>query len=226
MYVGNVGIYSPPLYFSLKFTFVYVIRPEALATLLSRQTDFFHMGNEVRIEIDSSVGDERVLLLASDAKVEVGNGDQRGNSEEPRPDQKEEEEEAKNNKEEEKEQIIMDTKLHQNEAEAENKIVQTEEEVKKINEEEELMDNNISRRDPVIGTEEEGGRLAKSPLPPAARKLLCLVAVIVGLVVTWYSRKVQRKRRGWHKKIDATFSPAWYTTPQGWALPGPVGHED
>jgi hypothetical protein len=183
--------------------FVSIKRPEAFASLLERQADYFQFGNEEHAEIDPSGGDERVLL-GSDAKGEVGNEDQQDNAEK--------------------------TRVDQNEEGANNNEKAAEEEKKG----EQKMDKDVSRKYPVIATEEErgkvGGRVAgkvvESPLvPPAARKLLLFVAVLLGLVVSWYARKVQRKRSGWHKKIDATLSLPWYTTLlQGRARPDPVGH--
>jgi hypothetical protein len=194
-------------FFSLSHFLRYVClkRPEALAALLARQTDFFERPvlfatpeKEELTKIDSSGGDERVLLV-SDVKREVGNDDQKDNIEETRVDQKEEG--ANNN----------------NEAED-----------KKEEEEEEQIASDISRKYPVIGTEEKDGefgeKVLEPPLPPVARKLLLFVVVVVGLVTTWYSRKVQRKRSGWHKKIDATLTLAWFTKRQGRARPGPVGN--
>jgi hypothetical protein len=189
---------------SLLCLYVCIKRPEALAALLARQTDFFARPDlfatpekEELTNIDSSGGDERVLL-ASDAKEEVGHDDQKDNIVETRVDQKEEG--ANNNKE----------------AEAEKE------------KEEEQIANDISRKYPVIGAEEEGGevgdKVVEPPLPPVARKLLLFVVVVVGLVATWYLRKVQRKRSGWHKKIDATLSLAWFTNRQGRARPGSVGN--
>jgi hypothetical protein len=193
--------------------YVYCIkRPKALAALLERQTDFFQRPDlfatpkkeegffvtpekEERMEVDSSGGDERVLL-ASDVKGEAGKDDQKDNIEETRVDKKEEgannNKEAKEGKEEEQQQIV----------------------------------SNVSPKDPIIGTEEEGGEVGDKvvepplPPPPVARKLLLSAVVFVGLLATWYARKVQRKRSGWHKKIDATLSLAWFSNRQGRARPG------
>jgi hypothetical protein len=176
-------------------------RPEALAALLARQTalfqrpDFFPAAKEELTEIGSTGGDERVLL-ASDVKVEVGNEDQKENIEEKKVDQNEEG--ANNNIEagEEKEEIV----------------------------------NDVTRKYPVIGTEEEDGGVGDKiaepalPPPPVARKVLLFVVVVLGLIATWYARKLQRKRSGWHKKMDATLSLAWYTTRQGLPRTGPVSH--
>jgi hypothetical protein len=162
VYVGNDGIDSPPLFFSLYcMFFVCIKRPEALASLWKREGEFFGEKEEEH----SSGGDERVLLT-SDTKGEVGNDYQKDNTEE--------------------------TRLDDNEEEANNS--------KKM--EEEQMDNDDSRKYPVIGTEEKGDEVAESPLPPAARDLLLFVAVVLVLVAGWYARKVQRKRSGWHKKIE------------------------
>jgi hypothetical protein len=201
--------------------FVCIERPEALASLLNRQTDFFQMIEEEHSEIDSSGGDERVLL-ASDTKGEGDNGDQKKNVEVTRLDQHEEE--ANNSKkaeekkvEEAKEEAQMDNNVRKNPASSGI---------------EEEGDKAAESPFPPIGTEEEGDKAAESPLPPADPEFLLLVAfvlgmvtVVLGLVAGWYALKVQHKRSGWHKKIDATLSLAWYSKPsQGRARPGPVGH--
>jgi signal recognition particle GTPase len=83
------------------------------------------------------------------------------------------------------------------------------------NEEEEEFDDDVSRKDPFYGSEEATDAEAaeppvppaateatEPPVPPAATELLLFVAVIVGLVIAWCARKIQRKRSGLHKKID------------------------
>jgi hypothetical protein len=214
-------VFALRLSFSLYcFIFVCIERPEALASLLNRQSDFFQMMEEEHSDIDPSGGDERVLL-AADTKGEGGNDGQ-------------------------KENVEM-TRLDQNEEEA-NDNKKTEEEKDEEKKEKEQMDNDVSQKYPVIGTEEqgdkaaespfppigtaeEGNKAAESPLPPADPELLLLVAVVLGmvtvvlgLVAVWYAIKVQHKRSGWHKKIDATLSLSWYKPSQGPSRPGPLGH--
>jgi hypothetical protein len=184
---------------------VCIERPEALAALLARQLDLFQGAalfatpeKEEDLFATPEKEERMEALLASDVKGEVGNADQKDNNEETRVVQKEEGASINKEAEEEKE------------------------------EEEEQFANDVSRKYPVIGTEEEDGevgeKILKPPLPPVASKLLLFVAVVVGLVASWYARKVQRKRSGWHKKIDATLSLAWFTNRQGRARPSPVGH--
>jgi hypothetical protein len=51
-------------------------------------------------------------------------------------------------------------------------------------------------------TKEDDVKAARFLVSPASVGLLLFIAVIVGLVVTWYARKLQRKRSGLHKKLD------------------------
>jgi hypothetical protein len=74
------------------------------------------------------------------------------------------------------------------------------------NEEEEETDDDVSRKDSFYDTKKDGDKVADSHLPPrlppATAGLLLFIAVLVGLVVTWYTRKVQQRRSGLRKKLD------------------------
>jgi hypothetical protein len=65
------------------------------------------------------------------------------------------------------------------------------------NEVEEEMDDDVSRKDSSYDTEQDDGNLADSTVE---RLLFIAVnASFVGFVMTWYARKLQRKRSGFHK---------------------------
>lgn len=66
----------------------------------------------------------------------------------------------------------------------------------------EKLDDDIGRKDSFYNTEEDGDKVADSRLSPAIVGLLLLIVVMVGLAVTWYSRKIQRRRSGLRKKLD------------------------
>jgi hypothetical protein len=63
------------------------------------------------------------------------------------------------------------------------------------NEVEEEMDDDVSRKDSLYDTEQDDGKVSHS-----AVEMLLFIAVNAGFVVTWYARKLQRKRSGFHKK--------------------------
>jgi hypothetical protein len=69
-------------------------------------------------------------------------------------------------------------------------------------EEEKEMDDDVGRKDSFYGTEEDDVKVTHFLLSPASVGILLFIAVIVGLVVTWYTRKVQRNRSGLRKKLD------------------------
>jgi hypothetical protein len=61
----------------------------------------------------------------------------------------------------------------------------------------EEMDDDVSRKDTLFDTEQDDGKVAHS-----AVEILLFIAVnagFVAFVVTWYVRKLQRKRSGSHK---------------------------
>jgi hypothetical protein len=62
------------------------------------------------------------------------------------------------------------------------------------NEVEEEMDDDVSRNDSLYDTEQDVGKVAHS-----AVEMLLFIVVNAGLLVTWYARKLQRKRSGFHK---------------------------
>jgi hypothetical protein len=68
--------------------------------------------------------------------------------------------------------------------------------------EEAILDDDVSRKDSFYDNEEDGDKVAESRLPPATVGILLFIGVIVGLVVTWYTRKRQRRRSGLRKKLD------------------------
>jgi hypothetical protein len=69
---------------------------------------------------------------------------------------------------------------------------------------EEEMDDDVSRKDSFYDFEKNDGKqkVTHFLFSPATVGLLLFIAVIVGLAVTWYARKVQQKRSGLHKKLD------------------------
>jgi hypothetical protein len=174
--------------------FVFVGRPDPTPLLLRRQREVFRIAKG---EIDAAPR----LLGAPSTKDEVGDEEEEDNSE--------------------------DAKLEEMDGNDENS-----EDVNADgnNEEEEEMDDDVSRRDSFYDTKEDGdkvadsrlppvtvgnkvadsrlppvtvgNKVADSRLPPATAGLLLLIFVLVGLVVTWYTRKVQRRRSGLRKKID------------------------
>jgi hypothetical protein len=70
------------------------------------------------------------------------------------------------------------------------------------NSEDVKLDDDVGRKDSFYNTEEDGDKVADSRLRPAIVGLVLFIVVMVGLAVTWYSRKVQRRRSGLRKKLD------------------------
>jgi hypothetical protein len=71
-----------------------------------------------------------------------------------------------------------------------------------LNSEDVKLDDDVGRKGSFYITEEAGDKVADSRLPSAIVGLLLFIVVMVGLTVTWYSRKVQRRRSGLRKKLD------------------------
>jgi hypothetical protein len=71
-----------------------------------------------------------------------------------------------------------------------------------VNSEDVKVDDDVGQKDSFYNTEEAGDKVADSRLPSAIVGLLLFIVVMVGLTVTWYSRKVQRRRSGLRKKLD------------------------
>jgi hypothetical protein len=141
---------------------------------LDEQRDFF---NEKKVEVEAA---RRLLVPAT--KQEVGNENQQDNPEEARLDVQNETEERHGN--EEKEANSKEARLDVH------------------NETKEEMDDDVSRKDSFYDAKEDDVTVAHPPLSPASVGLLLLIAAIVGLAVTWYTRKLQRKRSGLRKKLD------------------------
>jgi hypothetical protein len=77
------------------------------------------------------------------------------------------------------------------------------------NEENYGLDDDVSRKDSFYdtpSTEENDDKVARFLLPRANIELFLFIGVIVGLGVTWYLSKLQRKRTGLHKKLDVAAS--------------------
>jgi hypothetical protein len=64
------------------------------------------------------------------------------------------------------------------------------------------LDDDVTRKDSFYNTEKDGNRIADSRSPPATVGFLLFIVFMVGLAVTWYSRKMQRRRSGLRKKLD------------------------
>lgn len=126
--------------------------------------------NEKKVEVEAAQ-----RFLVPDKKLEGGNENREDNFEEAR----------------------LDVESELVEAMAGNEEKETNaEEVH--NEMEEEMDDDVSRQDSLYDTEDANGKVAHS-----AVEILLFVAVnlgFVGLGVTWYARRLQRKRSGFHKK--------------------------
>ena len=169
-------------------------RPEASADFLDQQRDFF---DEKKVEVEAA----RRFLVVPDTNQEVGNEIQYDNYGEARLDVESEfGEEMDGN--DEKEAYPEESRLE----------VQIEVE--------EEMDDDVSRKDSFYDFEETGGKekVPDFPRSPATVGLLLFIAVIVGLVVTWYARKLQQKRSGLHKKLDmaAPYVPVGAELRHGW----------
>lgn len=186
---------------------------------MAKQRAFF---NEMKFEVERA---QRLLLPvtiqevevkkqednANQARVEVSNEtgkeidgyeENAANSEESRVDvQNETEEKIDGNEEREikSEESRVDVQYETEERinGDEEKGVHLEEARSDVqNETTDGMDDDVSRKDTFYYTKEDGSTASVELF------LLCFIAVIVGLVVTWYLNKVQRKRSGLHKKLD------------------------
>jgi hypothetical protein len=71
-----------------------------------------------------------------------------------------------------------------------------------VNSEDVKLDDDVGRKDSFYSTGEDSKKIADSRLPPAIVGLFLFIVVMVGLTVTWYSRKVKRRRSGLRKKLD------------------------
>jgi hypothetical protein len=179
--------------FLLYLTYVCLLacigRPKHSAWLTSKQRTFF---NEKKIEVEAA---QRLLLPAT--TQEVGDEAPEDNSEEARvdvPNETEEEMDGNEEKAANSEEARVDV---QNEVEDkwdgnEEKAANTKE--AKLDEQSETMDDDVSRKDSLYDTKADDNT--------ASVQLLLLIGVIVGLAVTWYLSKLERKRSGLHKKLD------------------------
>jgi hypothetical protein len=164
-------------------------RPEASISLSDQQRDFF---NEKKMEVEAA----RRFVVVSDKKNEVGNENQEENAEEAR---------------------LLDVESEWRVEEMDgNKEKQANSEKARLdvqNEMEEEMDDDVSRKDIFYDTEEANDKVVRS-----TAGLLLFIVVIVGFVMTWYARKVQRKRSGLHKKLDvaAPYMPVGTELRYGW----------
>jgi hypothetical protein len=150
-------------------------RPEASASFLDQQRDFF---NEKKMEVEAA---KRFLVPAP--KEKVGNENQEVNSM----------------------KAILDVQselVKEMDGNEEKEANSEEAKVTIQNEAEEEMDDDVSRKDSFYDTEENDDKVAHSLLLQASVELLLFIIGIVGLLVTWYARKLQRKRSGLHKKRD------------------------
>jgi hypothetical protein len=172
VHVGSYVLYPSFLIVRL---FACIVRPEASASFLDQQRDFF---SEKKMEVEAAL---RFLVPAT--KQEGGNENQEDNSEEAILDVQSE----------------LVKEMDGNEEKGANS---EEAKVTIQNEVEEELDDDVSRKDSFYDTEEDDDKVTHSLLPQASVELLIFIIVIVGLVVTWYARKLQRKRSGWHKKRD------------------------
>jgi hypothetical protein len=196
VYGGSDGMYSSFLTVPFVCLLACIGRPEVSASFLDQQRDFF---NEKKVEVEAA----RRLLPAATQEVVVEA--QEDNDGEARLDVESElVEETDGN--EEKEVYPEESRVEvQNEVEEEM---------------EEEMDDDVSRKDSFYDFEKNDGKekVAHFPLSPATVGLLLFIAVIAGLLVTWYARKLQQKRSGLHKKLDmaAPYMPVGTNVRDGW----------
>jgi hypothetical protein len=202
----------------LTVPYVCVGRPKPTAFLLKQQRKTFKIYKAeieaIRKDLikhtkkDTNGGDRRDPVL--DTKKIIGNKDRKDSFEETQIGGAYEVEatnEVKVNNEEDANGgnlrgLVSDTKKEGGGEDQKANLKETKIEKETSNEEEEV-DDDVSRKDPFYGSEEAtGAEATEPPLPPVATELLLFVAVIVGLVIAWCTRKVQRKRSGLHKKID------------------------
>jgi hypothetical protein len=199
-------------------------RPEISASFLDQQRDFF---NEKKVKVEAA----RRFLAVPDRKQEVGNGSQEDNFKEARLDVESElVEDMDSNQEkhvhpEELRLNVESESVEEMDGNEEKKVHPEESRLEVQNEveervEEEEMDDDVSRKDSFYDLKKDDGKGEAAPflLSPATAGLLLFIAVIVGLVVTWYSQKLQRKRSGLHKKLDvaAPFVPVGTELRYGW----------
>jgi hypothetical protein len=173
-------------------------RPEISASFLDQQRDFF---NEKKVEVEAA----RRFLVVPDKNQEFVTENQEDKSKDARLDVENEMVEEMDGNEEK-------------EAYPEESRLEVQNEVEERMEEE--MDDDVSRKDSFYDFEKDDGteRVAHILLSPATAGLLLFIAVIVGLVVTWYSRKLQQKKSGLHKKLDvaAPYMPVGAELRYGW----------
>jgi hypothetical protein len=202
VYVGSDGLHPSFLIVShvLLACLLCIGRPKASAWLSAKQRTFF---NEKKMEVEAAR-----RLLVPDRKQEVINENQEDNAEEAKVDvPNETEEETDGN--EEKVAISEESRVHvQNETEEEMDGKEEKEansEKARLEVQSELaeeMDDDVSRKDSFYDTEEDDDKVAHFLIPRASVELFLFIAVVVGLVVTWYLSKLQRRRSGLHKKLD------------------------
>jgi hypothetical protein len=175
----------------------YIGRPKHSAWLVSKQRTFF---NEKKMEFEAA---RRILLPAT--KQENVDEAPEDNAEEARL----------HAESELVEEMVVDEVQEDNsegarvdvQNEVEEKLEGDEEnesnaEKTKLDVQSETMDDDVSRKDSFYDT--------KADNDTASVQLLLFIGVIIGLAVTWYLSKLQRKRSGLHKKLDvpAVYRPA------------------
>jgi hypothetical protein len=182
-------------------------RPEISASFLDQQRDFF---NEQKVEVEAA----RRFLVVPDTKQEFAAKSQEHNSGEARLDVESElVEDMDGNEEKEvnsEESRIEEARLEEARLE-ESRLVESRLE---------SMDDDVSRKDSFYDFEKDDGKqkVAHFIFSPGTVGLFLFIAVIVGLVVTWYARKLQHKRSGLHKKLDlaAPYMPVGTELKYGW----------
>jgi hypothetical protein len=190
VYVGSDGLHPSFFIVSYVCLLACIGRPKHSAWLTSKQRTFF---NEKKIEVEAA---QRLLLPAATTQ-EVGDKAQEENAEAERVDVPNETEEEMD-RNEEKAANFEEARVNvQNEVEDkldgnEEKAANTKE--AKLDEQSVTMDDDVSRKDSFYDTKADDNT--------ASVQLLLLIGVIVGLAVTWYLSKLQRKRSGLHKKLD------------------------
>jgi hypothetical protein len=156
---------------------------------------------------------EAKLRVESETEEEMdGNKEKEADSEELQVDiENETEEEMHGNKEKEanseEAKRDVENEMKQEMDGNKEKEVNSEEARREVqNEENYGVDDDVTRKDRFYDTEENDEKVARFLLPRASVELLLFIGVIVGLVVTWYASKLQRKRTGLHKKLDVAAS--------------------
>jgi hypothetical protein len=178
VYVGSDGMYPFFLIVSFACSFACIGRPEISASFLDRQRDFF---NEKKVEVEAA----RRFLVVPDTKHDFVAESQEGNYGEARLD-------------------VESELIKEMDGNEEKEVNPEESRLELQNEEEEEMDDDVSRKDSFYDFEKDDGKqkVALFLFSPATVGPFLFIAFIVGLVVTWYARKLQRNRSGLHKKLD------------------------